>query len=91
MEPMPEQPVIEKPAEVAIASRVPAVEETVASAEPVQEAEADDVPAELLDSRLEYIVAMELVEPVSSVADTAFPAFGAATLEQAGVVGWFQR
>jgi hypothetical protein len=29
--------------------------------------EASDVPAELLDSRLEYIVAMELVEPVSSL------------------------
>ena len=36
-------------------------------AEPMHEVEAGEVPAELLDPRLEYIVAMELVEPVSSI------------------------
>ncbi|HLO62722.1 MAG TPA: cell division protein FtsZ, partial [Azonexus sp.] len=38
-----------------------------ASPEPMPEIEAGEVPAELLDPRLEYIVAMELVEPVSSI------------------------
>lgn len=63
-EPMPEPPVIEAPAAVA------AVEPSAPVAAVVdvgQEIEAGDVPAELLDSRLEYIVAMELVEPVSSI------------------------
>jgi len=67
MEPLPEAPVIEKPAEVVAEPFVPVAEEIVVPAEPVHEVEAGDVPAELLDPRLEYIVAMELVEPVSSV------------------------
>ena len=35
--------------------------------EMVREVEAGQIPAELLDPRLEYIVAMELVEPVSAI------------------------
>lgn len=63
-EPMPEPPVIEAPAAVAAVQPSAPV---AAAFDAGQEIEAGDVPAELLDSRLEYIVAMELVEPVSSI------------------------
>ncbi|MCG2577881.1 cell division protein ZipA C-terminal FtsZ-binding domain-containing protein [Dechloromonas sp. XY25] len=69
-----EEPVVPEPAPV-VEPVAKAVAEPVASppvaspepAEPMHEVEAGDVPAELLDPRLEYIVAMELVEPVSSI------------------------
>lgn len=66
-EPLPEPPVFEKSVEVPVPvseAKKEAVQELV---EPIQEVEAGEVPAELLDPRLEYIVTMELVEPVSSI------------------------
>ncbi len=62
-----EPPVIDTPVETAIAPPAPVVAEPAALPDIAQEVDAGDVPAELLDSRLEYIVAMELVEPVSSL------------------------
>jgi FtsZ-interacting cell division protein ZipA len=67
--PMPETPVIAQPAPV-----VPPVVSPVAAQPAVSQPEADDgaeveagnVPDALLDPRLEFIVTMELVEPVSS-------------------------
>lgn len=67
VEPMPEPPVIEAPAAVAAKPPMPIAGESAAAADADLEVEAGDVPAELLDPRLEYIVAMELVEPVSSI------------------------
>lgn len=64
---MPEPPVIEPVAKAAAEPVAPLQEASQEPAEPVHEVEAGEVPAELLDPRLEYIVAMELVEPVSSI------------------------
>ncbi len=66
-DPMPEPPVIDTPAETVVVPPAPVAAEPAAPVEVIQEVDAGDVPAELLDSRLEYIVAMELVEPVSSL------------------------
>lgn len=61
---IPEMPVVE-------ASRVPAEPEAFSAAEEIVLDEPDlpavDVPAELLDPRLEFIVAMELVEPIPAI------------------------
>ncbi|MBS1140687.1 MAG: putative ZipA related protein, involved in cell division [Proteobacteria bacterium] len=63
--PLPEAPVIEAPpAPVAV---VPEVSVAHEADESLPEIVAGEVPAELLDPRLEFIVAMELVEPVSAI------------------------
>lgn len=59
----PASPVLETPMQAAPAQV--AVAEEVVLDEP--DLPAIDVPAELLDPRLEFIVAMELVEPVSAI------------------------
>lgn len=59
-------PVVEPATRAAAEPLVPAPVASPDPAEPMHEVEAGEVPAELLDPRLEYIVAMELVEPVSS-------------------------
>lgn len=59
----PASPVLETPMQAAPAQV--AVAEVVVLDEP--DLPAIDVPAELLDPRLEFIVAMELVEPVSAI------------------------
>jgi len=57
-EPMPEAPVFARPA---------AVEPEPVGADDAPELPATELPVELLDPRLEFIVAMELVEPVSAM------------------------
>ena len=69
--PQPEIPVIETAiSEAPVAEPPPAMPATpqvkLAADEESPEAPAGEVPAELLDPRLEFIVAMELVEPVSA-------------------------
>ncbi len=61
-EDVPEVPVIDKPLEMA-----PVVSAPVAAPDDGMEIDAGEVPAALLDPRLEFVVAMELVEPVSSI------------------------
>ncbi len=66
-EPLPEMPVIPKPTAVPaepVAAPQPASPETTDES---PEVEVSQAPSELLDPRLEFIVAMELVEPVSSI------------------------
>ncbi|MBF1164250.1 MAG: cell division protein ZipA C-terminal FtsZ-binding domain-containing protein [Dechloromonas agitata] len=66
MAPTPEpEPAIPAPAIAAEPVAPPPVVGGVAEAAP--EIDAGPVPAELLDPRLEFVVAMELVEPVSSL------------------------
>ncbi len=72
MQMLPADEPVSEPAPI-VEQAVPTIAEPIAQvsipepAEPLHEVEAGDVPAELLDPRLEYIVAMELVEPVSSI------------------------
>ncbi len=90
----PEMPVIAQPAPV-----VPPVMPPVAAKPAVSQQDgrrwrrvgSGNVPDVLLDPRLEFIVTMELVEPVCVFPDTAFPALGAASPEQAGALDRFQR
>jgi len=63
---MQEAPEIETPAPEAAPVELPAQAAAASIDELSPEAPVDEVPAELLDPRLEFIVAMELVEPVSA-------------------------
>src|SRR5574343_296441 len=63
---MYEAPEIETPAPEPVPVELPAQAAAGSIDELSPEAPVDEVPAELLDPRLEFIVAMELVEPVSA-------------------------